>query len=51
MKVDVPNIPHNFDSTNLHHHGLNIEVHMFDPVGTHNPEAPHIVVGPGECYC
>lgn len=31
MKVDTPNIPKNFDSTNLHLHGLDIEVHMFDP--------------------
>ena len=24
---------------------------MFDPVGTHHPKAPHIVVQPEECYC
>ena len=51
MQVDTPNIPHNFDSTNLHLHGLDVEVHMFDPVNTHNPDAKHIAVGPGECYC
>jgi FtsP/CotA-like multicopper oxidase with cupredoxin domain len=51
MKVDYPNIPGHFDATNLHLHGLDIEVHMFDPVGTHSPVAPHIVVHPGECYC
>lgn len=51
MKVDHPNMPHNFDSTNLHLHGLDVEVHMFDPVGTHNPDAPHIAIQPGECYC
>jgi FtsP/CotA-like multicopper oxidase with cupredoxin domain len=33
MKVDVPNIPKRFDTTNLHLHGLDVDVHMFDPVG------------------
>lgn len=51
MIVDTPNIPAHFDSTNLHLHGLDVEVHMFDPVGTHNPDAPHIKIDPGECYC
>lgn len=51
MIVDHPNIPGHFDSTNLHVHGLDVEVHMFDPVGTHNPDAPHIKINPGECYC
>ena len=51
MKVDTPNIPKHFDATNLHLHGLDIEVHMFDPVGTHDPEAPHITIDPGQCYC
>lgn len=51
MKIDHPNIPHNFDSTNLHLHGLDIEVHMFHPVATHRPDAPHIVVEPSQCYC
>ena len=51
MKLDHPNIPKHFSSTNLHLHGLDIEVHMFDPINTHDPKAPHIVVDPGECYC
>jgi FtsP/CotA-like multicopper oxidase with cupredoxin domain len=51
MKVDHANMPKNFDVTNLHLHGLDIEVHMFDPVNTHDPKAPHIAVQPGECYC
>ena len=51
LQVDTPNIPSHFDSTNLHVHGLDVEVHMFDPVGTHDPEAPHIALDPGECYC
>jgi FtsP/CotA-like multicopper oxidase with cupredoxin domain len=51
MKVDKKNMPGNWDTTNLHLHGLDVEVHMFDPVGTHNPKAPHIAVKPGQCYC
>ena len=51
MIIDTPNIPSHFDHTNLHLHGLDIQVHMFDPVGTHNPDAPHIAIAPGECYC
>jgi len=51
MTVDHENIPGNWDVTNLHLHGLDVEVHMFDPVGTHDPTAPHVAVHPGECYC
>ena len=51
MKVDTANMPHDFDTTNLHLHGLDVDVHMFDPVGTHNPDAPHIAIKPGQCYC
>ena len=51
MEVDYFNMPKNFDNTNLHLHGLDIEVHMFDPVDTNNPNAPHISIKPNECYC
>eukprot|EP00980_Cylindrotheca_fusiformis_P027054 scaffold18570_cov89-Cylindrotheca_fusiformis.AAC.1 len=51
LEADDPNIPKHFESTNLHVHGLDVEVHMFDPVGTHHPDAPHIKIDPGECYC
>lgn len=51
LKVDLPNMPHSFDRTNLHLHGLDVEVHMFDPVNTHNPHAPPVAVKPNECYC
>jgi hypothetical protein len=51
MIVDEVNMPGNWDVTNLHLHGLDVEVHMFDPVGTHNPKAPHIAIAPGQCYC
>jgi len=51
LQVDTHNMPKNFDSTNLHVHGLDVEVHMFDPINTHNPDAPHIAIQPNECYC
>lgn len=51
MKVDTPNIPSNFDHTNLHVHGLDVEVHMFDPLNTSDPTAPHVELEPGQCYC
>ena len=34
LEVDYPNMAKNFDVTNLHLHGLDVAVHMFDPVGT-----------------
>ena len=51
MQVDGHNILSNFDLTNVHLHGLDIKVHMFDPIDTRNPAAPHIKSDPGECYC
>ena len=51
MHVDEANVPKNFDATNLHLHGLDVEVHMFDPVNTTHPDAPHIAIHPGQCYC
>ena len=51
MTVDTANMPGKFDSTNLHLHGLEVDVHLFDPIGTRDPQAPEIVVAPGHCYC
>ena len=42
------NVPHGLDATNLHVHGLDVVPHVFEPVGTSDPLAPQIVVGPGE---
>jgi len=44
-------MPHNFDETNLHLHGLMIQPHLYYPMGTSNPEATMINIRPGECYC
>lgn len=44
------NVPHMFDSTNLHLHGLDIVPHLFEPVGTGNPLARMIDIKPGSHY-
>jgi suppressor of ftsI len=44
------NVPHMFDTTNLHLHGLDIIPHLFQPVGTTNPLARMIHIMPGEHY-
>eukprot|EP01129_Flabellula_baltica_P011317 TRINITY_DN4930_c0_g1_i1.p1 TRINITY_DN4930_c0_g1~~TRINITY_DN4930_c0_g1_i1.p1 ORF type:complete len:529 (+),score=126.69 TRINITY_DN4930_c0_g1_i1:196-1782(+) len=49
--VDHTNMPKNFDITNLHLHGLEVEPHMYDPMGTLDPKAPSVTVKPGDCYC
>lgn len=41
-------VPHNFANTNLHLHGLDIAPHIFEPLGTLDPTAPMIAIGPGE---
>eukprot|EP00536_Pseudo-nitzschia_multiseries_P004373 jgi/Psemu1/295550/fgenesh1_pm.72_\ len=51
MEVDEANVPKHFDATNLHLHGLDVQVHMFDPIGTRDADAPHVAIRPGECYC
>jgi FtsP/CotA-like multicopper oxidase with cupredoxin domain len=42
------NVPHDLGSTNLHFHGLEIAPHLFEPLGTGDPLAPMVRVGPGE---
>src|SRR5205807_616394 len=44
------NVPHMFDSTNLHLHGLDVLPHLFEPLGTGNPLAKMIDIMPGESY-
>ncbi|MFL6305272.1 MAG: multicopper oxidase family protein [Candidatus Sulfotelmatobacter sp.] len=44
------NVPHMFNSTNLHLHGLDVLPHLFEPVGTGNPLAKMIDVMPGQSY-
>lgn len=42
------NVPHELDTTNLHTHGMAVIPHLFEPLGTSDPEAPMIAIGPGE---
>jgi suppressor of ftsI len=42
------NVPHKLDSTNLHVHGMDVIPHLFQPLGTSDPLAPMIGLGPGE---
>jgi suppressor of ftsI len=44
------NVPHMFDSTNLHLHGLDVIPHLFEPLGTGNPLAQMIDIMPGHSY-
>jgi suppressor of ftsI len=44
------NVPHMFDSTNLHLHGLDVIPHLFEPLGTGNPLSKMIDVMPGRSY-
>ena len=44
------NVPHMFDSTNLHLHGLDVIPHLFEPVGTGNPLSKMIDIMPGQSY-
>jgi len=49
--VDHVNMPGNFDVTNLHLHGLEVETHMYHPQSTLERNAPHVMVKPADCYC
>jgi suppressor of ftsI len=44
------NVPHMFNSTNMHLHGLDIAPHLFEPLGTGNPLAKMISIDPGHEY-
>jgi FtsP/CotA-like multicopper oxidase with cupredoxin domain len=41
------NVPHHLNTTNLHVHGLEVVPHLFEPVGTKDPAARMIAIGPG----
>lgn len=41
-------VPHGFDHTALHLHGMDVIPHLFVPVGTSEPLAPMIRIPPGE---
>ncbi len=50
FQVDTENLPKNYNWTNLHLHGLEIDPHLFEPQGTSDPKANYITVKPGGHY-
>jgi len=42
--------PHNFNTTNVHFHGIQARPHLFEPQGTTNPSAKMVSIEPGESY-
>jgi FtsP/CotA-like multicopper oxidase with cupredoxin domain len=50
LSVDWENVPKNYNWTNLHLHGLEIDPHLFEPQGTSDPKADYITIKPGGEY-
>jgi suppressor of ftsI len=48
--IDPMNNPHNFNTTNMHVHGIQTIPHLFQPLGTSDPAAEMIQVQPGQTY-
>jgi len=58
---DLQNIPgldtgHGWDVVNLHLHGMKVSPHLFDPMGTSDPNAAWVSIQPDarsgqQCYC
>jgi FtsP/CotA-like multicopper oxidase with cupredoxin domain len=48
--IDPMNNPHDFNTTNLHVHGIQTVPHLFEPVGTSDPNSMMIAVTPGSTY-
>jgi FtsP/CotA-like multicopper oxidase with cupredoxin domain len=48
--IDPMNNPHDFNTTNLHVHGIQTVPHLFEPVGTSDPNSMMIAVAPGSTY-
>jgi suppressor of ftsI len=48
--IDMMNNPHDFNTTNLHVHGIQTIPHLFDPIGTSDPAAPMIGIKPGQKF-
>lgn len=46
--VDPENNPYDFNTTNLHMHGMQVVPHLFAPIGTSNPASPFIAINNGE---
>lgn len=48
--IDPMNNPHDFNTTNLHVHGVQTVPHLFDPIGTRNPNAMMLNIDPGSSF-
>lgn len=48
--IDPMNNPHEFNTTNLHVHGLQVVPHLFDPIGTSDPNTMMIAIESGESF-
>jgi suppressor of ftsI len=50
VNINAMNNPHEFNTTNLHVHGIQTIPHLFEPLGTSNPSAEFIAIQPGKSY-
>jgi len=48
--IDPMNNPHEFNTTNLHVHGIQTTPHLFNPVGTSDPNAMMLAIEPGGSF-
>ena len=48
--VSEMNNPHDYNTTNLHVHGVQTIPHLFQPLGTSDPSAMMIQIEPGQTY-
>ena len=48
--IDPMNNPHEFNTTNLHVHGIQTTPHLFNPVGTSDPAAMMLAIEPGASF-
>jgi FtsP/CotA-like multicopper oxidase with cupredoxin domain len=48
--IDRMNNPHDFNTTNLHVHGIQTVPHIFHPIGTSDPTALMLAIEPGSSF-
>lgn len=48
--IDPMNNPHDFNTTNLHVHGIQTVPHLFAPIGTSDPAADMLSIEPGQSF-
>jgi suppressor of ftsI len=47
---DCMNNPHDFNTTNLHTHGIQTTPHLFEPIGTSDPKSMLLSIKPGKHF-